>query len=238
MSLSQVRGSLEDALAALAGSRAVQPLSAAERVAQVLSERIVEGQLRSGTRLTEETIAAALGVSRNTVREAFALLTSERIAVREPNRGVFVASPSLGDIRDLYATRRLIEPAAVLWGTGFTPEAVAQIRAAVSDGQRARAEGQWDDVATANQEFHRAIVAMSESRRINQHMGGVLAEMRLVFHLMGERPRFHADYLDINDEICGLLEQGERTAAADLLRDYLAKAEAQLLDAASAKSRG
>src|SRR5688500_8822772 len=89
---------LEAALEALAQARLQGPPSAAERVAEVLSEQIVQGQLRSGTRLTEESIATALGVSRNTVREAFALLTSERIVVREPNRGVFVASPGPDDV--------------------------------------------------------------------------------------------------------------------------------------------
>ena len=33
----------------------------------------------------------------------------------------------------------------------------------------------------------------------------------------------------INDEICGLLEAGDREGAAALLREYLARAEAQLL---------
>lgn len=225
---------LEAALAALGRARLQMPPSAAERVAQALSEQIVQGQLRSGTRLTEETIATALGVSRNTVREAFALLTSERIVVREPNRGVFVATPGPDDVRDLYATRLLIEPAAVLWGPGLSDRALAELRAAVSRGTTARAEGRWDDVASANQQFHRVIASMGSSRRIDQHMSVVLAEMRLVFHLMSEGPQFHASYLDSNDEICSLLEAGRREEAATLLRDYLQRAQAQLLEALAA----
>lgn len=225
---------LERALSAVAEAGFVAPPSASERVALALSEQIVEGRLRAGTRLTEETIAVALGVSRNTVREAFALLVSERIVAREPNRGVFVASPTAEDIRDLYATRRLIEPAAVLWGRAFTTEAVAEIRAAVSRGQLARAQDRWDDVASANQQFHRALAALGGSKRVGVQMSGVLAEMRLVFHLMGEVPRFHADYLDVNDEICALLENGDRAAAANRLQEYLDQAEAQLLEALGA----
>jgi DNA-binding GntR family transcriptional regulator len=211
----------------------VQP-SAADRVAEALSEEIVQGRLQSGTRLTEETIAAALGVSRNTVREAFALLVSERIVVREPNRGVFVSSPGPDDVRDLYATRLVIEPAAVLWGPALTEASLAELRAAVDRGKLARSNGRWEDVASANQQFHRGIAALGGSRRVNQHMGIVLAEMRLVFHRMGDDPEFHLPYLDLNDEICGLLEADRRAEAADRLRDYLYRAQAQLLDALSA----
>lgn len=219
---------LASALAVLRPADVQQP-SAAERIAGTLREEIVEGRVLPGTRLTEETIATGLGVSRNTVREALALLISERIVVREPNRGVFVASPTVEDVRDLYSTRLLIEPAAILWGSGFGGESVAEVRAAVGRGQQARVEQRWDDVGSANQQFHRAIVAMSGSRRLEQQMNSLLAEMRLLFHLRGQEPTFHAGYLDINDEICGLLEAGDREGAAALLREYLARAEAQLL---------
>ncbi|WP_426999047.1 GntR family transcriptional regulator [Pseudarthrobacter sp. N5] len=46
------------------------------------------------------------GVSRDTVREAFTALASERLVVRHPNRGVFVASLGAGDIHDVYTVRR------------------------------------------------------------------------------------------------------------------------------------
>ncbi len=116
---------LSEALRQIPPHVAAQP-SAAERVAHALREQIVNGALRSGTRLTEETIGAALGFSRNTIREAFALLIAERLAAREPNRGVFVATPTPDDIRDLYATRQLIEPAAVEHAPGFSDEALGQ----------------------------------------------------------------------------------------------------------------
>ena len=55
--------------------------STAGRVADVLRTRITEGSLAPGTRLSEEDIGAALGVSRNTLREAFRLLGHERLLV-------------------------------------------------------------------------------------------------------------------------------------------------------------
>ena len=219
---------LSEALRQIPPYAAVQP-SAAERVAHVLREQIVDGALRSGTRLTEETIGAALGFSRNTIREAFALLIAERLAAREPNRGVFVATPTAEDIRDLYAARQLIEPAAVQHAPGCTDEALGRLRAIVDSARAARERGDAAAVAQGNQEFHRALVRLGGSRRIDHLMEGVLAEMRLVFHLMGDDSGFHEPYLDRNDAILGDLERGDRTGAAEALRAYLADAEQHLL---------
>jgi DNA-binding GntR family transcriptional regulator len=210
-------------------ARATAAPSAAERVADALREQIVDGVLRSGTRLTEETIGAALGYSRNTIREAFALLLAERLAVREPNRGVFVATPTPRDIRDLYATRQLIEPAALEHGPGFSDEALSRLREIVAGARAARERGDTDAVAQGNQEFHRAVVALGGSARLDALMSGVLAEMRLVFHLMDEEGGFHESYLDRNEAIIRDLEAGDRAGAAAALRTYLADAEQHLL---------
>lgn len=61
--------------------------STAERVSDILRSRIAEGFFPPGTRLSEDSIGGALGVSRNTLREAFRLLTHERLLVHELNRG-------------------------------------------------------------------------------------------------------------------------------------------------------
>ena len=221
---------LARALERIPDHRALQR-SAAERVADALREQIVDGALRSGTRLTEETIGAALGYSRNTIREAFALLIAERLAVREPHRGVFVATPTADDIRDLYATRQLIEPAALEHGPAYSDEVVATLRGVVDTALAARRAGQHAGVAQGNQVLHRTMARMAGSTRVELLMEGVLAEMRLVFHLMDNDPRFHEPYLDRNDEIVRLLEQGDRVGAAAALRAYLAAAEEHLLAA-------
>lgn len=98
---------LDEVLAARRAERTVMSTSA-DRAARVVREQVVEGHLRSGTRLPEERLAGALGVSRNTLREALSQLVAERILVREPNRGVVVATPAVVDVEDVYRVRRLV----------------------------------------------------------------------------------------------------------------------------------
>ncbi|MEV5744528.1 GntR family transcriptional regulator [Microbispora rosea] len=87
--------------------------STAELVADVLRENVIDGSLPPGTRLSEETIGNLLGVSRNTLREAFRLLSYENLLVHELHRGVFVRKLAAADVADIYAMRRILETASV-----------------------------------------------------------------------------------------------------------------------------
>ncbi|GAA1255897.1 GntR family transcriptional regulator [Arthrobacter pascens] len=198
--------------------------SVATRVASELRLQIAEGVLPPGTKLKEEALSEELGVSRNTVREAFAELASERLVVRQPNRGVFVASLEVSDIHDVYAVRRAIEVSAVRGGG--SPESVAAVRAAVEEGKRAAAAGDSEGLGTANQHFHGALVAMAGSERLNTIMSQVLAEMRLFFHRAAIDGGFYQDYLADNEQICTALEAGDAELAAERLLAYLARSEA------------
>ncbi|MBM6405275.1 GntR family transcriptional regulator [Phycicoccus sp. CSK15P-2] len=209
--------------------------TSADRAARQVREEVVEGRLRSGTRLPEERLAAAIGVSRNTLREALSQLVAERILVREPNRGVVVATPGPDDIRDLYAVRIVVEPGALEHGPGLTDARLAALRAAVDEGRAALANDDLDGVASANQHFHRAVVAVARSPRLDALMDLLLAEMRLVFHSMGDPGAFHTPYLEDNARICDLLEAGDRDAAARHLAGYLSRARDHLLGAASGR---
>lgn len=206
-----------------------RPPLAATRVADALRQQIVDGVLPPGSQLVEESLAAALGVSRNTVREAYALLAGERIVERVPHRGVFVARPGLDVVRDLYLARTLIEAAAVRWGPGLTPAALTALRIAVGAGQAARARSDWAAVAQANQSFHRQVVDLSGSLRIREAFAATLAEMRLVFHQTGDGA-FHGPYVDDNNTVTTLLERGDRGAAADHTVGYLARARDDVLE--------
>jgi DNA-binding GntR family transcriptional regulator len=197
--------------------------SVADRVAAELRLQLAEGALLPGARLTESTIAEDLGISRNTVREAFAELAAERLVVRLPNRGVFVASLGPGDIHDVYTVRRAIEVSAIR--AGGSPERIAAVRAAVQEGKAAAAADDEEALGTANQHFHGAIVALAESRRLHTVMAQVLAEMRLFFHKATLDAHFYRGYLADNEEICAALEAGELDRAGDLLLAYLDRSE-------------
>src|ERR1700740_3799314 len=112
-------GITEDMVSALARDRSgLVYASTADRVTELLRTHIMEGLFPPGTRLSEEAIGQALGVSRNTLREAFRLLCHERLAVHEMNRGIFVPVLTSADVADIYKLRRLIGGGAARPGRG------------------------------------------------------------------------------------------------------------------------
>jgi DNA-binding GntR family transcriptional regulator len=198
-------------------------------VAQVLRRRISAGDLRPGAKLAEQALSEELEVSRNTLREAFAALAAESIVQRVPNRGVFVALPDAEAIRDVYQVRRMLEPAALLWGelTEECEEELRRIREAIAG---ALGSGDADGMAGANQRLHDAIVAMSGSPTLSTVMDRTLARMRLVFHGMANPSGFHAPYAERNLRLLDLVLAGRREEAAQALRGYLDAAERELLE--------
>ncbi|MDQ0845658.1 MULTISPECIES: GntR family transcriptional regulator [unclassified Streptomyces] len=216
--------------AVLVGDRALLGRSStADRVADILRTRISEGYLPPGSKLSEDAIGGALGISRNTLREAFRLLTHERLLVHELNRGVFVRMLTVQDVTDIYQVRRLIECAAVR-GLEAPPYDLSHAEAAVAEGEKAAKEGAWRDLGTANIHFHHAVVALARSRRLDELMRGILAELRLVFHAMDNPRGFHEPYLERNREILSALKAADRTKAELLLAAYLDDAEQQLVE--------
>ncbi|MFK0171708.1 GntR family transcriptional regulator [Streptomyces sp. NPDC090306] len=194
--------------------------STAERVSDILRTRIAEGYFLPGTRLSEDGIGGALGVSRNTLREAFRLLTHERLLVHELNRGVFVRVLTVEDVEDIYRTRRLVE-CAVVRELGAPPYALDGVAAAVAGGHAAAGESDWKGLATANIHFHRELVALAGSDRTDELMRGVFAELRLAFHIVNDPRRLHEPYLARNEQILAALRAGDAPAAGELLAGYL-----------------
>src|SRR4051794_31697781 len=124
------------AVAALTGAGAdLRRPTTAQRVAEILRERILRGELPSGTSFREQRLTAAFGVSRHTVREAFQILVAERLVVHEPHRGIFVRRLTAADVRDIYTFRRLVESAALL--PLAQSDALLDLRAAATQGREA-----------------------------------------------------------------------------------------------------
>jgi DNA-binding GntR family transcriptional regulator len=206
-------------------------IGTAERVATLLRDNIADGVFPPGTRLSEEAIGQALGVSRNTLREAFRLLCHERLAVHELNRGIFVPVLTGEDVVDLYRLRRLVEGGAARLAGQASDQARDAVAAAVAEGEAASGAGDWQAFRSADLHFHQAVAALAGSPRVDELMRRALAELRLVFHVMKDPEEFHRPFVAKNRVIGQLIADGDGPAAERELLAYLADAERTLLAA-------
>ncbi|MBC3950880.1 MULTISPECIES: GntR family transcriptional regulator [Pseudomonas] len=201
-----------------------------ESITQEVRRMLVEGELVPGQRLSEAALAESLNISRNTLREAFRVLTREGLLKHEPNRGVTVAEPDMASIIDIYRVRRFIECKAIAQGYPQHPGTL-HMREAVEAGIQAREAKDWKAVGTANMMFHRAIIELADSPRLAVFYGQISAELRLAFGLLNNPQLLHLPFLDMNASILRCLEEGRADEASTMLGAYLEQSERVVLAA-------
>ncbi|HEU5294664.1 MAG TPA: GntR family transcriptional regulator [Burkholderiaceae bacterium] len=102
----------------------------ADSVAAALRSALHRGRWEAGAALRQEELAAEFGVSRIPVREALSKLHAEGLVVVEPNRGAFVASLSVADVREVFDLRVLLECDALRHAIpAHTPRTLRQLHA-------------------------------------------------------------------------------------------------------------
>ncbi|WP_256841546.1 GntR family transcriptional regulator [Ornithinimicrobium cryptoxanthini] len=211
--------------------------SAARTVSVQLNEWITEGRLLPGAKVSDSAVAAELEVSRNTVREAFRLLAHDGLLVHEFNRGVFVPLVTSADVRDVYWLRGVIEPGVVRSLTPPDIHRLGPLQAAVDEARQAGRRRDWPAAGTANMHFHRSLVALSGSPRLDVMMRRLMAELRLLFAVI-DNPRYlYQPFVKRNHELLTLMSKGRFEEGAEFLEDYLADSEGAILVAFQEKDR-
>jgi DNA-binding GntR family transcriptional regulator len=80
---------------------------------QVLMEKIITGELKSGQKLNETGLSVKLGISRPPLREAFRILEKDHMVINIPRKGTYVAELSVKDFEELSQIREMIECYAI-----------------------------------------------------------------------------------------------------------------------------
>ncbi|CUA96834.1 MULTISPECIES: GntR family transcriptional regulator [Comamonas] len=78
-----------------------------------IATAIHEHRLLPGTKLGEDRLANIFNTSRARVREVLARMARDQMVELFPQRGAFVAKPSIEQALDVFEARRLIEPGIV-----------------------------------------------------------------------------------------------------------------------------
>jgi DNA-binding GntR family transcriptional regulator len=116
---------------------------------------IVEQVLRPGTKLGEEALCGVFGVSRTLIRRVLHRLASEHVVELLPNRGAFVARPSIAEARDVFAARRVVEAGVVAALAGqLSEEQAARLRRQIALERAAHDAGDRRGLIRLSGAFH------------------------------------------------------------------------------------
>lgn len=206
--------------------------STSEQACAVLRERIRTGVVAPGTPLREAALSASLGVSRNTLREAFCQLATEGLLHRHANRGVTVAAPSVADVIDVFTVRRTLESAGLrAIDQASNDRRLRGLRRAARQLEDDASRSDWAAFAESEARFHTGLVEALESRRLADLHARVMQELRLVFigiDREADDVRPPAQIVE-HQHLVRLLERGRSAQAQTLLQNHLAAAERLVL---------
>jgi DNA-binding GntR family transcriptional regulator len=203
----------------------VQAQSLVDVVAERLEAAIISGQLEPGAKLSEQGLAASLGVSRGPLREAIRRLEGRKLLERTPNIGVRVAQLSLRDLNEILQVREALECLACSLAALHMPDAeIAALTRLLDDHGKRKSvrENQGYYQETENLDFHYRIVNGSGNERLAHMLAGDLHYMLRVYrYKSGAKPGRAAEVLEEHRAIVSAIAARDPQAAEQAMREHL-----------------
>ena len=166
-------------------------LDLTEQTYRILREQILKQDLQPGDKVSVDTVARGLGVSRTPVVNALKLLENDGLVEIHPRRGTFVTELTARDVADLFEIRQMIElyAAEQLFKSERIDEVLQQVQSLlermrndISDGEYAN----YDAFISEDRDLHTAIVRAMN----NRHLLDIYSDLNI--HMQVTR----AHYLD------------------------------------------
>lgn len=161
-----------------------QPTGFAAQLHCRLRQRIIEGDLPPGTRLSEQEIADQYQLSRQPVREAFIRLAAEALLEIRPQRGTFVTLIDLDWVLGTRFIREAVEADIARLAAGRAGPGTRQMLQDHLDRQQAVPEGDTTRLARCDEEFHAALAAIAGKPAVWQHLEQMKAHLDRLRHLL------------------------------------------------------
>jgi DNA-binding GntR family transcriptional regulator len=207
-------------------STSLKTTSLPQAVYDALRESIVTVQDAPGSLLTEVAVASRFGVARPTAKAAIERLVSEGLLVRRAHHAASVPQLSRDDIVDLYASRAVIEEAALRNLRSVPAGALAAQREVLAYEGTDSAP-----FARADITFHRELVLGQHSPRLARMHTLIMGEIELcIGQVLSQRLLSSAEVAVQHQGILDAVASGDHDLAARLTRAHIEGARDKLLE--------
>ncbi|RDI68214.1 GntR family transcriptional regulator [Nocardia pseudobrasiliensis] len=201
--------------------------------ADVIRGAIFAGDFPPGAPLREVELAAALGVSRGSVREGLAVLEREGLIRSGWHRGTTVIEVTATDVEEVYTLRGALDRlAAVSAQTAADPQQLAPLDELV-DAMAAEVAGEASPsrLLALDLAFHDHIYDAAGNQRLSRAWQGLRSQ---VYLFQSRRIALGYDYyrdrvIDEHRELATLLRSTDRDALARCAEEHVDSARRSLL---------
>ena len=189
---------------------------------------ILEHRLHPGTKLVEERLAVIFSVSRARIREVLARLAHEQIVELFPQRGAYIAKPTIQQALDVFEARRLIEPAVLrrLVST-LTPEKLARLRQHQELEIDARRREDKRAVIRLSGEFHSLAAELAGNSALARQMRE-LSVLTCLMIFLYDAPTATSCRADEHSQIIEAITRRDAAAAERLMLEHLDHIESSM----------
>jgi DNA-binding GntR family transcriptional regulator len=196
-----------------------------------LRDAIIDRRLAPGTKLSEAEVGELFSVSRTVVRAALQMLSFEGLVRTERNRGAFVANPSPEEARQVFDSRRLIEPAlAIAAAERIRPADVVRLRSQLlMEAQLLEERGASIRRAEirASGDFHLLLAEIAGNAILQRFMAELVARSSLVIALYGRTGASSCGHTD-HEDILAALARHDGSGASQMVVQHINHIEADL----------
>lgn len=197
------------------------PASRTEAVQEALRQAIIEQKLQPGARLPEDAIGETFGTSRTIAREALGRLAVEGLVELKPNKGAYVANPSLEEGRDIFMVRRGLECTVTgLLAGKLKPAEIAALTKFVDNEHAVSGVDERESIRLAG-EFHLLLARMTGNQLLIRYVTEVVSRCSLILAMYG-RPHSADCGVDEHRQIVDALARGDANRANELMDGHLA----------------
>ncbi len=202
---------------------------AARRVLHALKSAIVTMALTPGQALSENEIAALLGVSRQPVREAFIKLSEAGFVRIRPQRGTFVVKISTKQVADARFVREAVEVAVARKACQvMTASTIAALRSNLEAQRSAAAEAAPARFLALDEAFHRGLALGVDCDYAWRVVEDVKAQMDRVRYLSLPQATPISRLIDQHVAILDAVEAADEARAEAAVRTHLSEILASL----------
>lgn len=209
---------------------ALEVVGVVDAVTQRLRGRILSGDIRPGTAVTEAKVSQEYAVARPSAKAAIEQLVASGLLARTAHRSARVVAIDAEVVRDVYRTRTRLESAALRELAHARQVPVAATRA--NDEILAMPGGPDPATVDPDLRFHQALIHALRSERTSRMYASVLDEVRLCMaQVQGRRLLDAAVIAAQHQAMLAAVADGDGERAATLLAEHLAAAEERLVEA-------
>jgi DNA-binding GntR family transcriptional regulator len=196
--------------------------SLTEQAADEIRQRIVFGDIALGSSLSENTLAAELGVSKTPVREALLQLKSEGLVSIQPQRGSFVFDMSSSEIVQLGELRETLEVSALRLAAKYDKAGLIEYLGTIlGKMKKALARNDASSYRKLDADFHRAMFERSANKYLLAAYLGIAFRVQALRTRLSANPMLNRSSFKEHEKLYKLVDVGRVQDAVTLLSSHV-----------------